>query len=189
MTITARWKLAAKVDSSSKAVMATRLHFTLREEDPWHVTQEAFSIITTYVQADDQASPAETAMKLDKLSPRKRKMESGEKMEQDHGFLLEFWHLVVGIAKQIPSDHADQDQLVKLIAALSELFSEGNAATCHCHEGKHVSIWTHSDGLDDALRYSWSEPSDHEQDFGIFEPWISFNAFVSRMFGTTQAES
>lgn len=90
--------------------------FQLHDDDPWDISEKAFTIITSHLKDPKRSS----AVELDALNPLKRPTIDGKANESPVSFLLEFWSVVLDIAKQIPQDHQYQDDLVQLLLDLSQ---------------------------------------------------------------------
>ena len=100
--------------------MALEITLRYRDDDPWEVVVKAFEIISPYLQPGSTASAASTATQIDALTPGKRQS-GNEEVEESSSFLLEFWEVFLGIAKQLPYDHPSQDRLVDLAKELTRL--------------------------------------------------------------------
>lgn len=96
--------------------MASNITFRLHDDDPWEISEQAFAIITTHLKNRDDTSAAQ----LNALNPLIRQPIDGKPNEAPVSFLLELWGVVLDIAKQIPHDHQNQDDLVDLLIQLSQ---------------------------------------------------------------------
>ncbi|KAF2421541.1 hypothetical protein EJ08DRAFT_665104 [Tothia fuscella] len=130
----------------------------------------------------DTSSATETAIQLDMLAPGNRTLKDEEAMETVGSFLLEFYDVIIIIAKQIPYNHSAQARLVELRATLERTNTAGKESRCTCYAGKETSIWTHLDYFENVLRHAWSEPGDYNAN--SLRECINLNAFVSRLYGT-----
>ena len=131
---------------------AAPLEFELRDDDPWHISERAFEILTEFVSgtaAETNTDAAVTAAELNSLSPAKRTLNDGETAEETTSFLLEFWQVFVLVAKQIPCDSRLQGRAVQLVQALKALPADGDAPR----------IWVHLEGLEIVLQQSWRSTS------------------------------
>ncbi|KXJ88603.1 hypothetical protein Micbo1qcDRAFT_18230 [Microdochium bolleyi] len=155
--------------------MSADLAVSLRDDEPWHVSQKVFDIISTYIQNDDQSDPAESAKELDKLTPGNRALQEIEPVESYLSFLLEFWEVFLKIARQVPHDHPAQNQLVRLVVELKGL------PTTDVESDR--TIWTDLDGLENCTQESWMAPSANEDSFEPLKEWVNLNSTVSRLYG------
>lgn len=108
--------------------MSAPLELKLKDLDPWIVAKQAFDLISAYVQPDSLVSPGQVAAQLNSLTPGQRVLQEREEAEEPASFLLEFWELLVSIARQVPYDHPSQERLVKLVGGLDELSPESDEA-------------------------------------------------------------
>ncbi|KAH7035999.1 uncharacterized protein B0I36DRAFT_429984 [Microdochium trichocladiopsis] len=155
--------------------MAEHLSLSLRDDDPWYISQNAYNIISAFIQAKDQPDPLEAAKELGALAPANRVLQEAEEAESYVSFLLEFWELFLRIARQVPHDHPAQDRLVQLVAELKELPTSDV-------ESDRV-IWTSLEGLENCVQESWIAPSDKEDTFEPLQEWVNLNSMVSRLYG------
>lgn len=100
--------------------MAPTLTFRSRDNDPWEVAVSAFDIIAPYLRQEGTVSAASIAAQVDSLTPGKRQT-SDEEVEGTASFLLEFWEMFIGIAKQLPYNDPSQDRLMALTKELEVL--------------------------------------------------------------------
>ena len=102
--------------------MAPRLAFRYRDDDPWPVVKQAFNIIVPYLQADCDTSASLVAERLAALTPARRELAVGERKETSASFLLEFWEVFIGIARQVPyDDSSSQERVARLLQELETL--------------------------------------------------------------------
>ena len=107
--------------------MASRLELEYRDRnlpEPWEMTEKFFNIIAPYLQPDGPDSAADTAAKLDALSPLKRQLLEGEEVESPYWFGYELSEQFIHIVHQVPYDHPSQGRLLELAKEFDRLGSE-----------------------------------------------------------------
>lgn len=101
--------------------MALRIEFRYRDDDPWPIVKNAFDIIEPFLQPGSRISVADTAARVDTLSPPRNPLAMGEESYTCAGFLLELFEIVVDIARQLPYNDPSQQRLVQLLEELAAL--------------------------------------------------------------------
>lgn len=99
------------------------IDFPEDEDEPWVIERKISDVLSEYLQPTSQASPPEVALKFNELFQLNQR--ENEKANPE-GFLWQLWDIAFNLAEQVPYNHASQDRLVELIAALRDAHFQPN---------------------------------------------------------------
>ncbi|KAI8960015.1 hypothetical protein F5Y11DRAFT_283744 [Daldinia sp. FL1419] len=149
----------------------------LRQEDikGGILAKDTVDILGRYLQSDSPVSAAQVAASISKLLPEPK----DESKTLGDGFFFGLWKGIISVAEQIPSEHAAQDRLVKVMRELTLLPDTGITVW-------DTRLWTGLPVLGASFREYLNGPAQskvEEEQLKINEAWIRFHAFSARLIG------